>query len=545
MQVIQCAACGASNRPQARYCMRCGRPIAPRDCAATRHARDFIERERQGPIFGAFPDALDLSPQSLSKMDALITELWGSEGMAPGVADWQPPPARLAVIMDLGAYLGEVLCRTLPLRWEMDARHPDAVLAARVVDAEGRRINPFAQMGARFRDGSGVGMASLYTALSGRVLPAWQLPNRALPPAAPATSVVVPPAPGPMGAPTSRTAAEVESLTTLAAENLQRGHFGNAVACLRQVLAARPGQRTARRDLILALAHAGAIDDALQEVDAQRRLAPGDVEWTELRALLLGQSGRLDEALGMLDMTLMKQPAEPRLLRRRAFLLLKGQRWSMAAEALGRLLAAGEDAELLVGLAEAQAQLGQADAARQLLERMLSIPLPGRSHALDSAARERLAAFSRPPPSFAAAPAATPTTAGDEARAAQAYAAAIEHARQRRFDSALPLFIEAARCNPRRPAYLKDVGNCLFDLGRSSEAAEWFRRCLALDPGVSAARRMLGVVAEQLGQTDAAITCYREVLARMDSDPREVERALTRLQALGALPGSDQHVRSG
>ena len=534
MQVVQCPECGANNRLPSSHCMRCGKPIAAPECAAARHARQFVERERNGPFFGAFPEALDFSVASLAKMDALLSEMWGVEGMAPGSRDWQPPPAKLPLIVNFGAYLGEVLCRHLQVHWEMDSAHPEVVIAARVVDAQGRRINTFAQMGARFRDGAAVGMASLYTALSGRPLPPWRMPNLAAPAAAPMP--VAPPA-----APSR--AVDVVGLMQLATEHMQRGHFGNAVQCLRQVLSVQPENRAAQRDLVLSLAQAGATDEAMREIDERRKLAPGDVEWTQLRALLLVQAGRIDEALGTLDMALMKTPGDARLLRRRAFVLLQGQRWARAQAELAKLMAAGEDAELCIGLAQALAQQGQTAAAREQLVRLLSTPMPGRNAQLDAAARERLAGLSQPaavsrvPDVPAVAKPAPGPVADGEAAAAAAYATAVDHARNGRFEHALPHFIHAAKLNPMRAAYLKDVGNCLHDLGRSSEAREWFVGCLAVDPGWSPARWMLGVVEEKLGQRDAAIACYRELLARLDSDQRDVDRAFARLEVLGALPG--------
>ena len=536
MQVIQCAACGASNRPQASYCMRCGKPIAAPECAATRHARAFVAQELTGPFFGAFPEALDFTVASLAKMDTLISELWGEQGLAPGSREWQPPQAKLPLIINFGAYLGEVLCRALPARWEMDPAHPEVVIAARVIDAQGRRINSFAQIGARMRDGPSVGMASLYTALTGRPLAPWSIPRA--PASVPAAGPMTPP---PASAPAAVRPVDVAALLQQAAEHAQRGHFGNAVIGLRQVLAVQPGNRAARRDLVLALAQSGATDDALREVDEQRRQAPADVEWADMRALLLTQAGRIDEALGTLDMALMKSPGETRLLRRHAFTQLKGQRWARAQAELSKLSAAGEDAELCIGLAHALAQQGQTDAARAQLTRLLSTPMSGRSADVDAAARQRLAALSTPtavaPPLAAAASPAPAVAAPGEQAAAAAYAAAIDHARNRRFDQALPLFVEAARLNPGRAAYLKDVGNCLHDLGRSHEAREWFEGCLAVDPGYSAARWTLGVVEEKLGNRDAAISCYRELLARLDSDQRDVDRAFARLESLGALPG--------
>jgi len=532
MSLVHCPACNAANRPPATYCMRCGKPLPPPDCAASRHARAFAERERRGPWLGAFPDALDFSPASLAVLDTLMRELWGEAGEAPGMADWQPPAAKMPVVIDFGAYLGEVLCRALPARWEMNPAHPEVVIAARVIDSQGRRINPFAQVGARFRDGAQLGLASLYTALTGRALPPWQMPAAPPPAARPAAQ---PPAPSTPSAPPR--VVDAGALLQQAAAHVQRGHHGNAIQCLRQVLAAQPGHRQARRELILALGQAGAADEALREVDEQRRLAPADVEWTDLRALLQLQAGRIDDALGTLDMALMKQPDEPRLLRRRAFALLKGGRWARAQAELTRLQARGDDAELALGLAQALIQLGQAAAARSKLERLLAGSLPGTRPELQAAAREKLAELAAPAQQRAQPQpaAAVPAPAADAAR--QAYSAAVEHARNQRFAQALPLFIQAARLRPDYPAYLKDVGHCLHDLGRSAEAREWFESCLAVDPGYSAARRALGVVAEATGDQAAAISRYREVLSRLDSDPRDVDVAMRRLKALGALPG--------
>lgn len=83
MNVIDCAACGAANRPQASYCMRCGKPLPVTDCRAAAHARAFVMRELRGPFFSAVPQALDFSPASLAFFDQLIDEMWGKTGAAP------------------------------------------------------------------------------------------------------------------------------------------------------------------------------------------------------------------------------------------------------------------------------------------------------------------------------------------------------------------------------------------------------------------------------------------------------------------------------
>ncbi|MGE4070185.1 MAG: tetratricopeptide repeat protein [Lysobacterales bacterium] len=503
--------------------MRCGKSIQAPETAASRHARAFAQRELEGPFFGAFPEALDFSVSSLARMDALVSEMWGESGEAPGRQDWQPSAAKMPIVIDLGAYLGEVLCRALPAVWEMNPAHPEVVIAARVVDAQGRRINTFAQIGVRFRDGASVGMASLYTALTGRTLPPWRVPRQG------ARAEIAPARPSPPVAPAAPV--DVPMLLQQAREHAERGHYSNAARCLRQVLAQQPNQHEVRRDLAMALAQSGAIDECLNEIEIWRRLQPQDVSAPDLRASVLAQAGRFDEALGTLDLALMRQPGEIRLLRRRAFVLLRMGRWEQAQTALGRLEQLGAvDAEIAMGLAQALAEQGQVAAARARLSQLLSNPIPGRTAELDLAARSRLKqweAASAPNPT-------APADATDEA--ARHYAQAIEHARNRRFDQALPLFEAAARLQPMRLHYLKDVGQCLNDLGRVADARECFVRCLALDPGYSAARWGLGVIEEKLGRREQAIQCYRDLLARLDSDQGDVSRAFARLQALGAVP---------
>jgi tetratricopeptide (TPR) repeat protein len=275
----------------------------------------------------------------------------------------------------------------------------------------------------------------------------------------------------------------------------------------------------------------GSYDDALLEVDTQRLANPTDLDWIDLHALVLTGAQRIDEAIGTLDMALVKQPQAWRLQRRRAFVLLSAGRWPQAEAAIRQLLDRGADAELQLGLAQCAERQGRATEARDLLLRLLREPMSGMSRSIEVAAREKLAALanSEPPVSRAAPPAAS-------SAAADRYAKACEHARNRRFEEALPLFIEATQLAPARPSYLKDVGHCLKDLRRPAEAMVWFERCLQIEPGYSQARLALAHSAEQLGDRATAIEHYRQVLARLDSEQRDVASAMQRLQQLGAMP---------
>lgn len=381
MTLIECPVCAARNRPESRYCMRCGKPLPRPDCAAAAHARAWVEHERQGPFFGAYPEALDFTPASLARLDTLITEMWGPDGDAPGAQDWQPSASKMPVVINFGAYLGEVLVRALPARWEMHPEHPDVVIAARVIDAQGRRINTFAQAGARFRDGATVGMASLYTALTGRTLPAWTRPE--LPPAG---------TPGPVRSKPTPTIVDTATLLSEAHRHADLGHWGNVILACRRILAIQPGHPQARRLSVLALAQSGSAEEALHQLDDLRRQQPEDVELIDWRALVLVQLNRLDDALGTLDMALHRKPGELSLMRRRGYVLLKKERYARAAADFERVLASNPtDAQSLLGLAHALEQQGQISAACERLRAVLNVPAEQCDPTIADAARAKLA----------------------------------------------------------------------------------------------------------------------------------------------------------
>lgn len=509
MLLVDCPSCGARNRAELPYCMRCGKPLGRPDTPAAAHARAFVERERGGPFLGAFPQALDFSPNSLAYLDAFISEMWGDTGEAPGDGNWQPSAGKLQVVINFGAYLGEVLCRALPAYWEMNPAQPESVIAARVVDRQGRRINTFAQVGVRLRDGAGVGLDSLYAALTGRA------PRRvALPlPTAPQAPVAATPAPPRPPAPPLR-----EDPATLLREAEALAASGDTAAAVeryRRVVALAPADVDARRQLAIGLSLNGATDEALRQLDELKRLRPQDPQVADTRAVVLAQAGRFDEAIGTLDMALMRQPAELSLRRRRGFIRLKAGPPARAQADLDAALAADpDDAELLLGLAHCHEQQNQPDTARAYLQRVLTLAPERCPPALAAAAGQRL----HPSP----------------ADVARIYEQGVSHARAGRFDAALPLFMEAARLDPNHAGYLRDVGNCLFDLGRVEEARDWLLRCLRVEPTLSGALWLFGRIEAQLGRPQAAAECYRRILANPDADPRNVERARQGLRALGA-----------
>jgi len=87
---------------------------------------------------------------------------WGEAGLAPGDDRWQAGAAKEAVILGFGAFLGEVLRRTVGGEWQEDPAQADNVLAARVVLPGGHRIFPISRVFKRLRDGSRDRLEPLY-----------------------------------------------------------------------------------------------------------------------------------------------------------------------------------------------------------------------------------------------------------------------------------------------------------------------------------------------------------------------------------------------
>ena len=83
----------------------------------------------------------------------------------------------------------------------------------------------------------------------------------------------------------------------------------------------------------------------------------------------------------------------------------------------------------------------------------------------------------------------------------------------------LAMFKEAIEKNPNDITLLTRYANFLFDLGRFSEAVQWFRKGIALQPGNLDVRTDLGTALWNAGQKDAAMTEYQQILK---ADPKHM-----------------------
>jgi protein O-GlcNAc transferase len=408
------------------------------------------------------------------------------------------------------------------------------VIAGRVVNAQQLRINPFAQVAARFRDGAGVSLHGLLLTLTGTPASAHS---------APAPRSPLPQRPAPLVAPAPTPREDPVQLLRDAEALAAQGHTAAAVERYRRLLSIQPDNAAARLQLAIGLSLCGEVDAALKQLDELKRMRPADAQIIDTRAVVLAQAGRFDEALGTLDMALMRQPGDWSLMRRRAFVRLKAGPPARAQTELEKLLALqADDAELWVGLAHSLEQQGRLEPAKQALQALLALPAAKIPPRIAAEARQHLAQLQAagsdaPAPRPAQSPAPQSSTSATAGAAALAYQSGVDCARQGQFDAALPFFLRAAELAPQHARYLMDVGNCLNDLGRPAQARDWLTRSLALDGGSSQAHWLLGVVEEKLGNREAAINSYRQILAALGSEQRWVDRAFDRLRVLGALPG--------
>jgi Flp pilus assembly protein TadD len=86
-------------------------------------------------------------------------------------------------------------------------------------------------------------------------------------------------------------------------------------------------------------------------------------------------------------------------------------------------------------------------------------------------------------------------------------------------DQLLTMFKEALAKNPNDPMLMTRYANFLFDLGRFSEAVEWFQKVVAMQPNNLDVRTDLGTALWNAGQKDKAMAEYQSILK---TDPKHM-----------------------
>jgi len=86
-------------------------------------------------------------------------------------------------------------------------------------------------------------------------------------------------------------------------------------------------------------------------------------------------------------------------------------------------------------------------------------------------------------------------------------------------DQLLAMFKEALAKNPNDTMLMTRYANFLFDVGRFSEAVEWFQKVVAVQPGNLDVRTDMGTALWNAGQKDKAMAEYQQILK---ADPKHM-----------------------
>ena len=86
-------------------------------------------------------------------------------------------------------------------------------------------------------------------------------------------------------------------------------------------------------------------------------------------------------------------------------------------------------------------------------------------------------------------------------------------------DQLLAMFKEALQKNPNDPTLMTRYANFLFDLGRFSEAVDWFQKVLVQQPDNLDVKTDLGTALWNAGQKDKAMATYQQILK---ADPKHM-----------------------
>jgi Flp pilus assembly protein TadD len=88
-----------------------------------------------------------------------------------------------------------------------------------------------------------------------------------------------------------------------------------------------------------------------------------------------------------------------------------------------------------------------------------------------------------------------------------------------RMSEALPLLLEVHRVQPRNPSVCQQLGIAYTQLQQFTEAAQFYRRALSINPQILPARKNLGVVLWFAGWRMEAEREFRQVLTVSPNDP--------------------------
>ncbi|MEO8199110.1 MAG: tetratricopeptide repeat protein [Gemmatimonadota bacterium] len=343
-------------------------------------------------------------------------------------------------------------------------------------------------------------------------------------------------------------ALELDTKMQVAQTNLEiayrnTGYYDSRVAELHERLRKQPDDRESRWELGRTYASLGHHDDAIREFEVLLARETGDVPTLIQLGLALKASGRLEEACERFGQARDLDPESSLALFYYGEALynrgLSDQARSVLQEAVG-LNPDNADAHYL--LAFLYGDLGQHEAARAATKRAIALnPTFARAHTNLSLRRrtgsnrviaDGSAELRRP--SLAVGPTLAHYNLGLAFRqkgyyveALREYRLALENGEDRRLTlqamaevhllrrdlgAALELYDSLVVEFPDSPKLQNERGVCLHQAGRRDEAADAYRKAIALDKNYSLAWNNLGVLQSHLAGSDEALEAFHQSL---------------------------------
>jgi tetratricopeptide (TPR) repeat protein len=309
-----------------------------------------------------------------------------------------------------------------------------------------------------------------------------------------------------------------QALHRLATVLGQRGKFDEALELAGRAVRIKPDDPNAHKTRAAVLASMGRFDDAIKSYHQIVKLWPGDAVAHRNLGAMLASAGRLEEAAAELERATHLNPNDPWAFNELGTVRIRQNRFEDAIAACRKSVA------LNGGVAETQRNLGDAYFRKGMLieaqgaySRAIELK-PGSLEALCGLARvyDWLGRFEEALAMYAKAAAAQPDFLEAHARMA------VMLASLQRFDEALACQAKAAALNPDAAVTHQAMAEILLhrrDAKSAEEAVQYFRKALAINPGLASAWNDLGLVLRSMGKLDEAADCFRKLLELQPNSP--------------------------
>jgi tetratricopeptide (TPR) repeat protein len=282
---------------------------------------------------------------------------------------------------------------------------------------------------------------------------------------------------------------------------------------------------------------AGPYDRRRAAFEQAIRHCPEDPKLYNTLSVLLMKHGAFADAIDSISRGLRVDPANPELRFNRAVALLSAGRASESLAIL-RQLPAGAATEFYIGMAHRG--LGEHEAARQALLRAFELGYPDpyvlyavieqdRSLGDKKAGLEHFQIFDQ----------RYPNSPFLHLLLADAYLA------QNQDSEAEREYLEALKQNSTLPVVHSKLGYLEFSRAHYAEAADFFRKDIALNPGFAESHLYLGLCLRRLGRNNEAISSFEQAIARDPNSLNAYRQLATAMVQEGRLQEALRQVKTG